>query len=224
MKRVIAASAGLAMFGVGKHAEAAPVTIEARGNIATHTNTGSGGGNYIPGNASVGDVATIRITYDVNPSDVVSVSDGGYQYTLGAITSYVLSVNGQEFEFVNANLNGNHLVQIDDASNSVNNNDQISLSTNEHNNAYQTSQSADVLFEYSADTFSPGFNLSVPIANLVSGSGSFTIYGDGTDYSNITVNFDNVRLANNVAVPTPAAFGASALLLPMLLRRKQTGD
>ncbi|QQE12633.1 hypothetical protein JD969_03980 [Planctomycetota bacterium] len=230
MKKRMTKTAGLsaiAMISVAGTTNAAPVTYVASGLVESVSNQGDS--NYAPGNAAIGDLATVRVTYDIQPDNVNSFSEGQYQYTLGAITSLVLSVNGEEYEFVNDTNNGNYLVQIDNESNNIENIDQFytNVSTAGGPLGYPTSEGADLTFDYAPETFDGSNGLGLPTGEIIDSIGSFTLFGDGSEYTNIFVDFTQASIVDSsngnqsIAVPTPAALGASVLLVPLLLRRKR---
>ncbi|QDU34596.1 hypothetical protein KS4_26670 [Poriferisphaera corsica] len=213
---------GLIPFvGIAGIAEAAPVYVETSGRITSLTSNGST--NYAPGDATVGDEAIVRFVYEVDPDNVLNLDGGARLTASSSVQAIELSINGDSYTFDLSDSGANYILQ-QDQTNLEGDNDRVILAWGERINpvTFAGGDRVDLEFEYPADTIEIGDDVSVPIAGLAEGIGFFTIAGEGFENTRFQIELGEVIAGQEpVVVPTPAALGAGAFLLPMLLRRRQ---
>ena len=204
--------ASVALFVTGA-THAVPVIIESTGFIDRASYTGDT--NFLPGQLERFQEATVRITFESNPSDLQFVSNTNFTAS-NAITSLQVEFNGDAYEFVGENSELN-LVSTTSSG--------IDLDIQNEVNAFGFGNSADLSLRLLTDDTSESIgNLPLDLSGIT--FGLFTIQQDGeTGSFGIEFNSVDTRVvsvgAPPVAVPTPAAFGAVGLLIPLMLRRKR---
>ena len=231
---------GLVLGGGVAIAQAEPVTFRVTGSVNSviHSN----GTNYSPLEFAVGDTLTALVTYDLDPAtnpDVQNFDRPAFDTSERAILSLSISDGENSYDFINDDISHSDLIQVlDDSISDSFEVDHASYTVSYGNVApqglYPVSGGAfiNLLFEPDAhgdDEFIPTFDAQlatnpVEVLSGTSSTGRFTFLGDYPSYTEFNVDFTSYELvasAEAAAVPTPAAFGAVGMLLPLMIKRRR---
>ncbi|QDU32466.1 hypothetical protein KS4_04980 [Poriferisphaera corsica] len=207
MRKVLSVAVGtIASFGLVATSQAAPVQLDVQGVISNISlDTGE-----LFGPVSVGDAYTLSYVFDV--------TDDNYTPNASGVTGRVDS------PFLSASLTINDVTydigiteQFSTISTSgIFGSDDLLLSFTPSG-----SEQANARLVFPPDAFTNTETLEIPGSEQLVTRQSEAVFGLASDFlgRGTVTSFDVTPVA--APVPTPAAFGASALLLPLLLRRQQ---
>ncbi|QQE12847.1 hypothetical protein JD969_05115 [Planctomycetota bacterium] len=205
----------LALFGIATSAQAATVS----GNFTVSGGIHFDGESFAPGGADIGDTGSFSFDLNLDAINAGYQDQGGgiYEYE-NAFDSFVFEVNGESFDLISGDIESNILqVEQDQSGFDV---VEFDIETDLGRVFFRLGYDDDVL------TFDENnaFNLDIFDENLIGSIPQFSFYdGFAGGTSLLQVEFDGAFDTDlpPAAVPTPAAFASSVLLIPLLLRRKR---
>ena len=220
---------GALVLGATGTSLAEPVTFEINSSVTRIESEGA----TLAGVESIGQEATVRWTWNSNLVDGPLPVNAQTSH-VGSVSSFVLEIGGETYEFVNENttsagVSTNRLLVLgDDPDVQENYTDRLTVFAFTTFNGSRASASAPL-------TFQEGGLPILDTQSLLNGNFDPTTIdfefdltdSDGKEVTyKLGIELNQIALASTigdpVAVPTPAAFGAIGLLIPLMAKRRRS--